>query len=308
MKNVLIVGGFGFIGKNLAQKLQQEQSCSLFQASRRNGLDLFHLDHTKKYLRSVKPDIIFNCAAHTGSLHYVTTFSGDVIKDNIQLNLNLYEAVKEECPTAEIINPLSNCSYPGDANIQSEMEWLNGPVHHSVTAYANSKRTIYFLSDCYKNQYGIKTKNFLVPNAFGPGNYLDPNKVHALDGLIIRLIQAKRRNDPAFEIWGSGNPVREWGFVKDIVSILLMSPELDVDLTYPVNIAQNKGFTIKESAETIAELIGYAGRIVFNTQYQDGAKFKILDDRKFRSLFPDFQFTDHREAIQQTIKYYEEML
>ena len=98
--------------------------------------------------------------------------------------LNLYEAVKTVCPSTEIINPLSNCSYPGDAKIHYEPDWLNGPVHASVSAYANSKRMIYFISDSFKNQYGIKTKNFLVPNAFGPGDYADPNKAHAVNGMM----------------------------------------------------------------------------------------------------------------------------
>lgn len=305
MKKTLILGGHGFLGKNLAQLFPPD---TVTLASRRTGLDLFDLAGTKHYLQTVQPDTIFHCAAHSGSLHYVTSFCGSVLKDNIQMAIHLYEAVKEVCPSAEIINPLSNCSYPGEAAIQYEADWLNGPVHPSVSAYANAKRFLYVLSESYKNQYGIITKNLLVPNAFGPGDSENPNKVHALNGIIIRMIQAMERGDKTFEIWGSGNPIREWGYAKDLARILFLCKDLHADITYPVNIAQNRGFRIKESAQMIGELLGYKGELVYNTKYQDGAAMKILNNERFRVLFPEVEFTDHRQALAETIAYYRTIL
>ncbi|EKD65438.1 MAG: hypothetical protein ACD_50C00089G0002 [uncultured bacterium] len=79
---------------------------------------------------------------------------------------------------------------------------------------------------------------------------------------------------------------------------------INQDLTYPVNFAQNKGYSIKESAKLIAEVLNYKARLVLNTNYQDGAPIKIMDDHRFRQLFPNFKFTDHGKAIRKTVKYY----
>lgn len=305
--NVLVLGGSGFVGKALVQRLEKTDH-HVTSLSRRLGLDLTDLGQIKRALEKQKPDAIVNCAAHVGSLHYVTTNAADVVHDNLQMALNLYEAVKEVCPKSRIINPLSNCSYPGDANVHFEPDWWKGGVHKSVYSYGNSKRMIYVLSFCYQLQYDIKTINFLVPNTFGPGDYTDPNKTHALNGMMIRMIQAQRLGESEFEIWGSGSPIREWGYIKDVVQFLEMGLSIEEDLTYPVNIAQNKGFSIKESATLIAEALDFEGELVFNTEYSDGAPFKILEDTRFRELFPDYDFYDHKKGIKETVDYYQAVL
>jgi GDP-L-fucose synthase len=304
---ILVLGGHGFIGKNLAQALEKKGD-DIFSLSRRDGLDLLDAKLTRKYFAKVKPDAIFNCAAHAGSLHYVTKNAASVAHDNMQMALNLYEAAHQICPSVRIINPLSNCSYPGDADIHYEPDWWKGEVHYSVYAYGNSKRMLYVLSHCYKMQYGMNSFNFLIPNTFGPGDYADPNRTHALNGMIIRMIKAHRERKSEFEIWGTGKPIREWAYIEDVVKILKRALVLQKDLTYPVNIAQNKGYSIRGSAELIAKGIGYRGKLVYNTDYQDGAPKKVLDNRRFRGLFPDYKFINHEEAIRRTIRYYESVL
>jgi GDP-L-fucose synthase len=293
---VLIIGGFGFVGKNLCNALENSEH-EIFPFSRKNGLDLLDYSLTKKIIKEIKPEAIINCAAHVGSLHYVTTYTADVISENVQMALNLYRAVKEVCPSCRIVNPLSNCSYPGTANIQIETEWFDGPVHESVYSYGNSKRMIYILSHCYKAQYGITTINFLVPNTFGPGDHTDPNKVHALNGMIIRMIKAFRSKENSFEVWGTGKPIREWSYIKDVVNFLIIGLTTNIDLIYPINIAQNKGHSIMDSANIIAKSIGFEGKLIFNDKYQDGAPVKILDNTKFKSFFPDYTFFDYIDGI-----------
>jgi GDP-L-fucose synthase len=304
---IIILGGSGFIGKNLVNKLKETEHV-VYIYSRSTGLDLTNIEQTKEIFRKIKPDAIVNCAAHAGSLHYVTSYAATVVNDNMRMSLNIYQAVAECCPNARIINPLSNCSYPGDVNIHSEPDWWKGEVHSSVYSYGNSKRFIYVLACCYKIQYNIKTINFLVPNTFGPGDHINPNKCHAINGMMIRMINATKNNDKEFEIWGTGSPIREWGYVDDIVSFLIKGLTIEEDLIYPINIAQNKGYSIKESAGLIAKAIGFKGKLIFNIKYQDGAPIKILDDKKFRQLFPDYQFFDHKEGIKKTIEYYNRIL
>jgi GDP-L-fucose synthase len=305
--NILILGGTGFIGKSLVEKLK-DSGHQVLSVSQSGGVDLRDLEQTKQVFSKARPDAIINVAAHTGSLHYVTTNSAAVLNDNTRMALNIYQAAAECCPAARIINPLSNCSYPGSADVQVEADWLSGDVHPSVYSYGNAKRFIYILAKCYQIQHNIRTINFLVPNTFGPGDHADPNKTHALNGMIIRMIKAQKDEQAEFEIWGTGKPIREWAYVDDVVHFLIEGLTTEADLSYPVNIAQNKGYSIAKSAELIAEAVGFNGKLVFNTKYQDGAPVKILDDHKFRSLFPDYNFYQHEQGIKNTVQYYKQLL
>jgi GDP-L-fucose synthase len=304
---ILILGSQGFFGKNLVNVLRNTEH-KIVALSRREGLDLADYHSTQSYLQATKPDVIYNCAAHVGGLHYVAKLPADILTDNLLMSLNLYRAAQSVCPSVLIINPLSNCSYPSDRQIYYESEWLQGEVHPSVYSYGNAKRTLYMISRCYALQYGIKTYNFLVPNAFGSGDATDPNKVHALNGMIIRMLEAQQKGLTEFEVWGTGTPIREWIYIDDVVALLTQALTLDMDLLYPINLAQKQGYSIRESAELIAKAIGFKGEIVFRAEHQDGAAQKILCDRRFRDIFPDYQFTDHYKAICTTVEYYRSAL
>jgi len=300
---ILITGGHGFIGRHVCHVLA-ERHHQVLVASRRDGLDLTDQATTDRWINETQPDAVINCAAHVGSLHYVTKFAADVIADNVQMTLNLYRSVARLSPHTRVINPLSNCAYPGDALIQRESEFWAGPVHHSVWAFGNAKRTLLVVSDCYAMQYGIRTLNFLVPNAYGPGDHADPNKTHALNGMIIRMLKARHGNSPEFEIWGTGRPTREWIYGPDAGRMLADSVETDVGVS-PVNLAQNKAYSIADTAEMIKTAVGFQGMLRFNTSYADGAPTKQLDDTEFDRLFPNFRFTNMQEGIAATVSYYE---
>jgi GDP-L-fucose synthase len=301
---VLVLGGHGFIGRHVVEEVRA-RGHEVTVASRCDGVDLLNIGDISNVLTDTRPDVVMNLAAHVGSLHYITAHAAHVLHDNAQMMLNLYRAVQDACPSAMVVNPLSNCSYPGHAGVQVEDEWWDGPVHESVMAYGNAKRLLYVLAKSYHQQFGLRSVNLIVANAFGPGDSTDPNRTHALNGLVIRLLQAQKSGADEFEIWGTGRPVREWVFVDDIAKILAWSLSLREGLQEPVNIAQGKGYSIRESAEIVRDIVGFQGELVFNTGYADGAPVKILDERRFRALLPDFEFEDHRRGIEKTVAYYQ---
>ena len=191
---VLVLGSTGFIGKNLISHLENytewdgsishdfpahpdphhlsESPLILSGASLTTGVDLRNYEQTRDCINSFKPNLIYNLASHGGSLHYVKEKAADVIGDNVQMTINLYRALHEgEHFDTKIIQPFSNCSYPGDSDIQVENQWLRGDVHDSIFSFGNSKRTIYYISKCYQMQYGINTVNLLLPNTYGPRRF-----------------------------------------------------------------------------------------------------------------------------------------
>lgn len=307
MKKVLVLGGTGFLGSHVMRKLEKENSIESMSISRREGTDIFDIESFTVKMKVFGPDVVINCAAHVGSVQYAIANAGEMIKENLQLAINIYDVLNKAAPNATIINPLSNCSYPGEANTHYEPEWQDGPVHDSVLAYGSVKRIQYAIAESYRKQYGTKSINWLIANAYGPGDYTDPNKVHALNGILIRLIQAQKNNDKEFVIWGTGKPLREWVYIEDVAEILAKSLSIE-EQTYPLNLAQNKAYSITEIAKLGAEALNYDVKLKYDTTKADGAPIKILDNRIFRESYPDFTFTPLSDGINATIEYYKKVL
>lgn len=301
---ILILGSTGFIGSNLKTRLEKEGH-NIYTAERSSGVDIRNYSEINNIIYKAKPDIIYNLASHGGSVHYVRNNSANVFQDNVLMAINLYKAISIIDPNIKVIQPFSNCSYPGKSDIQYETEWLDGDVHPSVFSFGNSKRSIFYLSECYKQQYGIRSVNILFPNTYGPGDSVDPNHTHALNGMVIRMLEAQKKQDKDFVVWGTGSPIREWAYIDDFVEVLMRCLDIKGQ-EYPVNMGQEKGYSIAESAGLIKKACGFEGDIMFDTKYKDGDPIKVVNGDKFRKLFKDFEFFDHYQGILNTVKYYKE--
>jgi GDP-L-fucose synthase len=308
MKKILILGGFGFMGINLSEVFKNSEY-QIFNESRRTDCDIKNFDILKEKIQKINPDIIIHAAAHVGSISYVTEFPADVVHDNTLMYLNLYKAISEVNKNIIIINPISNCSYPGIIDIQNEDLWWDGVIHHSVESYGNPKKMGFIISECYRKQHGIKTINLIMANAYGPNDYLDEQRTHAMNGIIMRMINSKKNNESEFTVWGTGSPIREWIYMPDMTRIIkkIIDDEM-YELPNPINIAQESGISIIDSVYKIKNALNYDVNIIKDTTKQDGSPIKVLGKSLFSKYFEDFQFTEYEEGIQNTIEYYKKLI
>jgi GDP-L-fucose synthase len=303
---IALLGNTGFVGKNVEQLLV-ENNLKPSVASRKNGVDLRNTQDVVNFLEASRPDYIINCAAHVGSLNYVTEQAADIMIDNSRMILSIYEGIAKVVPNAIVINPIANCAYPATANIFIEDEWWNGPLHRSVLSYGATRRLLWTVGESFQMQHNVQSIYLLVPNMYGPHDSTDPNKAHALNALISKFVKAEKNNQKEVVIWGTGVAIREWLYAGDFAKIvlhILKNPGI-VGLSEPLNIAQNFGLSVKELVDIIKRNFQYTGNIVWDHNKPDGAPKKVMDERKFRKVFPDFQFTDFGQGIKNTIDYYE---
>ncbi|MGA2585587.1 MAG: NAD-dependent epimerase/dehydratase family protein [Candidatus Aminicenantales bacterium] len=303
---IAILGGTGFAGRNLRECLEKVgMIVGVF--SRTTGCDLLDISSAWVKLDAFRPDYIANCAALVGSVNYVTDFAADVVDVNMRLILNAYK-IAQQMREVVVINPIANCGYPGAMDSYEERGFWDGPIHPSVLSYGSTRRMMWVLSKCYKDQYGVRSINIVVPNMYGPYDSTNPNKTHALNALIIKFVKAVKYNQPEVEIWGTGKPIREWLYIKDFAQIIrriICDQSVSQDL---VNIAQNRGYSVNELIQLISKATNYKGEIVYNRRYQDGSQKKVMDDRLFRQRFPDYNFTSIENGIRETIEYYQAIL
>lgn len=303
---IVLFGHTGFAGRNVAAELCS-QDADFVVASRSTGVDLADPVATGAFLRKHRPTHIVNCAAHVGSLNYVTEKAATVVADNSRMILGMYEAVARECPDAVVVNPIANCAFPATADVFREDDWWNGHVHRSVLSYGTSRRLLWAVAECFQMQYGVRSVHLLTPNMYGPYDSTDPNKAHALNALISKFVKAEMLSHPELCIWGTGKPVREWLYAPDFARLVwqvLQNPDRP-GLEQPTNLAQNEGLSVKQLVNIIQSKFNYRGRLVWDRSMPDGAPRKVMDDTKFRQVFPEFAFTDFHTGIAETVKYYE---
>jgi len=299
---VAVLGGMGFAGRSVLDELNAAGICAQ-GFSRRTGCDLLDEPRALAALRSFRPSHVVNCAAVVGSVNYAEEFAADVIDVNTRLVLNTYR-VAERLASVVMVNLVANCVYPGTMDLYEESRLWDGPTHPSVQSYGESRRLLLALADCYHRQKGLLSVNLLVPNMYGPYDSTDPNKTHALNALALKFVSAVQREAAQVDVWGTGRPIREWLFVRDMARVVRQVIDEGAQWPEPVNIAQKQGFTITELVDLVREATGYKGSIAYNVAYGDGAPQKIMDDRRFRARFPSFAFTPIRTGIEATLDYY----
>ena len=299
---VFVPGGNGFLGKRVVNKLK-EKGIDYVSLSLRDGYDFRDVKQARDLFERERFDALINCAAFVGGIQFGYEKPGEIFHNNILMSTNLMESARLT-GIKRFVNPISNCSYPGHLTKDfKEEEWWDGQLDESVLVYGFVRKATWVQSWAYYKQYGFETVNLILPNMYGPGDHFEEKRSHALGALIMKFVEAKRKNLPDVIVWGSGKPVREWLFVDDGAEILVKALETG-PIMDPINVGVGKGISVLELAELIRNIVGYKGKIVLDRSKPDGAPHKTMDNSKLKALFNWVPPTSLRNGIEQTVEWY----
>ena len=298
---ILVTGATGFLGTQLCNTLRK-RNLDFARTSRSLGLDLRNEEAAVTFFREVKPDIVLNCAAFIGGVHFGYEHAAEMFRNNLLMELSLLEACRQS-GVRRLVNPLGSCSYPGEASVHVESKFWDGALHESVQAYGIAKKAFCIGSWAYAKQYSLDTINLVFSGLYGPNDHFDEIRSHAVGALIMKFVRAKRENLPTVTVWGTGKPVREWLYVDDACEAMLRAMEA-APYDNIINVGVSKGYSISETARLISDIVGYTGEIVYDTTKMDGAMCKILDGSLCREKLgwaPEIPF---EQGLKSTVDWY----
>lgn len=298
---IAVAGGFGFLGTNLVTFLKS-RGYEIVPFSRQSGIDIRKWESISEFMQRHKPDIVINAAAHVGGIAYNALRPTEIYEDNLMIGFNLLKA-SFNVGVKKFVNIMPNCTYPGVAEIYRESEWWDGPMHDTVLTYGSPRKSLWVHAWALKRKAGFESIHLVLPNLYGPNDHFDPVRSHALGALIKKIVDAKLERKKIVEIWGTGSPIREWGYVEDAAEGIVLAMEKCNDIEI-MNLGEGKGYTIKEIAEFIKETTGWDGEFAFDPSKPDGAPKKILDVSKMKSVLNWQPKTGIREGIRKTVEWY----
>ena len=297
---IVVAGSSGLAGSAIVRAY--EKTGAQVIGVTRKVCDLLDRDATFDFIKKAKPSLIVDAAAKVGGIGANNTFPVEFLADNLRIQNNLMEAA-HAADVPKFIFLGSSCIYPRDCAQPIKEEYLlTGPLEQTNSAYAVAKIAGIELIKSFRKEYGRKWISLMPTNLYGPNDNFELQASHVLPAFIRRFVEAKAENRAIETLWGTGSPKREFLHVDDLASAVLHLGE-KYDSSDHLNIGTGEDLTIKELAESVAELAGFTGKIEWDSSKPDGTPRKVLDVSKVKSLGWQPRIS-LRDGIDSTIKWY----
>ena len=280
-KRIYVAGHKGMVGSAIVRRLATENAYIL--VADRNLLDLTNQKATEDWLELMRPDAIFLAAGKVGGIYANNTYPADFITNNLAIALNVIRGA-HKVGVKKLLALGSSCIYPKLApQPMTEDALLTGPLEPTNEWYAIAKIAAIKLCEAYRKQHGCDFVSVMPTNLYGPNDNYHPENSHVPAALIRRFHEAKLANAPTVKVWGSGTPRREFLYAEDAADACVFVMKNYSEFGF-LNIGTGEDVPISKFAELIADVVGYNGKIAYDTSRPDGAPRKLLDVSKIRKL------------------------
>lgn len=251
-----------------------------------------------------KPTHVIHCAAKVGGLGGNMNYKGEYFHDNIMINTNVIESARKSGVT-NLVSFLSTCVFPDNIEYPlTEKKIHLGEPHFSNYPYAYAKRMADIQIRAYREQYGVKYTSVIPCNIYGPNDNFSLEHGHVIPMLMHKLYLAQQRNED-FVVWGSGKPLREFIFSKDVAKLAEWALD-NYDESEPIIFSTSNEISIIDLVDLLVKEFEFKGRVIFDDSKPDGQFRKPSDNSKLKSYLPDFEFTSIEEGIRETVYWFKE--
>jgi GDP-L-fucose synthase len=299
MTRVLVTGGGGFVGSHLVERLERDGHDVV--SARRRDYDLTRPDDTERLFADAEPELVFHLAAEVGGIGANRANPGRYWYANLMMGVNLLEQCRVR-GVGKLVLAGTVCAYPKFTPVPfHEDELWNGYPEETNAPYGVAKKSILVGAQAYREQYGLDSIFLLPTNLYGPRDNFDLATSHVIPALIRKMSESPDE----VVLWGDGSPTREYLYVEDCVDAFVAAAER-YDGPEPVNVGTGVETSIAETAQLVAEAVGFEGRIVWDTSMPNGQPRRSLDTSRARELFGWEAQTSLRDGIASTVAWYRE--
>ena len=297
----LVTGGGGFLGSHLVAHMRADGVDPV--VARKHDYDLTRWDDAERLFADVRPELVIHLAAEVGGIGANRDNPGRYWYANLMMGAHVLELARLQ-GTAKVVTLGTICEYPKFTPVPFREEDLwNGYPEETNAPYGVAKKSILVGAQTYRQQYGMHAVHLLPVNLYGPGDNFDLETSHVIPALIRKMLEAQERGEGEIVLWGDGSPTREFLYVEDAAEGIWLAAQR-YDEPEPVNLGSGVEISIRDLAQTVAELTGFSGEIVWDATKPNGQPRRQLDVSRAEELFGFRAKTGFRDGLERTIAWY----
>lgn len=300
-RRVTVTGGSGFLGRPTVKML--ESLGAIVEVPRSDRYDLTVAEAADEALAGA--EIVIHLAANVGGIGYNRRHPAPLVRDNLAMGLNVFEAARKH-GVERLIPVCTVCAYPKVLPVPFREEDIwNGYPEETNAPYGLAKKMLVVLSDTYRRQYGLDSSVPILANLYGPGDNFDLEDSHVIPAMIHKFVAAADGGEPEVVLWGSGEPSREFLYVEDAARGVILAAER-AESSEPFNVGTGIETKIRDLAETISRATGYRGNITWDRTRPDGQPVRFLDTSRAAEMIGFESQVTLEDGIGRTVESFRE--
>lgn len=300
-RSVVVTGGNGFLGKVVVRLLTERGA--RVAAPTHDEFDLTIPGAADAMIEKFAPSHVIHLAARVGGIGYNQVAPAPLYLDNLMMGTHVIEATRRAGIEKTVLLG-TVCSYPKFTPVPfREESFWDGFPEETNAPYGIAKKAHLVHAQVNAEQYGQKFAYLIPTNLYGPGDKFHPDVSHVIPALIKKCVEAKESHADHIDVWGTGAASREYLYVEDAASAIVLAAEAH-EGTEPINLGSDREITIRETAETIAEVTGFTGVLKWDSTKPDGQPRRRIDASRASELLGWRASMNFREGLQRTVEWY----